>query len=61
MLKSKIFDPYFISNSTILDFSKLNEERKLSLNDILTIFNTGGHRHSKYYFQCTDPEQAAED
>ena len=52
MLNNKMYNPFFISNSTILDFLRYNEDNKLSLFDILNIFNTMGQNNAKYYFKC---------
>ena len=50
MLNAKIYEPYFISNNTILDFQKYGQDRKLSLQDVFSKFNANGNSNSKYYF-----------
>ena len=39
MLRERIYSPYFVSNSTLVMFSKLDKNEKLSLMDIIARFH----------------------
>ena len=56
-MTQKIFIPYFISNSTIMEFEKQKANSKLSLMDIMNTFFNSKKLTSKFYFKVLDMEE----
>ena len=50
-MSDKIFEPFFISNHTIISFDYCKQDQKLvSLKDIIQEFSKLAQTHAKYFF-----------
>ena len=59
-LNQQIYIPYFISNSTIIEFEKQEAGVKLSLMDIINTFFNSKKFASKFYFKVIEVEEESE-
>ena len=50
-MEDKIYMPYLISNSTILQYQDQDENQKLSLMEIIETFYLQNNPSTKYYFK----------
>ena len=46
-----MYSPYFISNSTILQFQGYEEDRLFSIKEILKIFSEDSKNKTRWYFK----------
>lgn len=50
-MDKKAFSPYFLSNSTLLDFDRSHDKSLISLTDIMQTFDRQNKDQAKYYFK----------